>query len=166
MRSASILLAGVATLAGCAAPPPGPSLAPRGAEAIDPSIPVDNPVPVGPVSPAIEARLAQLVNQARAGDAAFRNAAATAERLAAAAGASQSESWIAAQQALSVAQAARAPTTRAMADIDAIPAQALASRGGIPAADLAAIEAAATAVAGIERSQAARIEALQARLGT
>ena len=35
------------------------------------------------------------------------------ERLAQAAGTSQSESWVVAQQALSVAQSARAPTTRA-----------------------------------------------------
>jgi hypothetical protein len=120
---------------------------------------------VGPVSPAVGARLAELVNQAQAGDSAFRSAAGSAERLAASAGAPQSESWIAAQQALSVAQAARAPTTRAIADIDSIAAEAVATSGGIPAADLAAIQAAAAQVAAIERSQAARIEALQARLG-
>ena len=153
-------------LAACAAPPPGPSLAPRASEAIDPRVPVENPVLVGPVSPAVAARLAGLVSQAQSGDSAFRNAAAIAERLAAAAGAPQSESWIAAQQALSQAHAARAPTTRAMADIDSIAAETMAARGGIPAADLAAIQASAAEVAAIERSQAARMEALQARLGS
>jgi hypothetical protein len=165
MRSCSIPIAAVAMLAGCAAPPPGPSLAPRASEAIDPRVAVESPVAVAAVSPALEARLAELVNQAQVGDAAFRNAAARAERLAGAAGAPQSESWITAQQALSAAQAARAPTTSAMADIDSIPAQALATTGGIPAGNLAAIEAAAAGVAALERSQSARIEALQARLG-
>jgi hypothetical protein len=96
MRRSSIFAAVLAMLAGCKAPPPGPSLAPRASEAIDPRVAVESPVPVGPVSPAVGARLAEFVNQAQAGDAAFRSAAASAERLAASAGAPQSESWIAA----------------------------------------------------------------------
>jgi hypothetical protein len=160
----SVILMSLA--AGCSAPPANPpSLAPRPAEAIDPRVPIPSEAPVGPVAPALASRLAQLVAEARSGDAAFREAAAAAERLAAAAGAPHSEGWIAAQQAVSAAQAARAPTTRALGDIDSLAATALATRGGIPAGDLAAIRAAAADVAAIDQSQAERIDALQARLG-
>ena len=51
------------------------------------------------------------------------------ERLARAAGSPQGESWVAAQQALSAAQAARGPTTRALGDIDGLAAAALEQRG-------------------------------------
>jgi len=152
--------------AGCAAPPPAaPSLAPRAAEAIDPRVPLPSEPAVGPAAPALAARLAELTRLARGGDAAFREAAAAAERLAGGAGAPQSESWIAAQQALSAAQAARAPTTRALGDIDGLAASALATRGGIAGGDLIAIRAAAAEVAAIDQAQARRIEAIQARLG-
>ena len=153
-------------VAGCSAPGgPAPSLATRPAEAIDPRVPLPSEPVVGPASPALLSRLAQLTGEARRGDAAFRDAAALAERLAAAAGAPQSESWIAAQQALSAAQAARAPTTRALGDIDALAATALATSGGIAGGDLAAIRAASADVAAIDRAQARRIDAVQARLG-
>lgn len=163
-RPVPFLLALAATA--CAAPVgPAPSLSPRAAEAIDPRVPLPSEPAVGPAAPALAARLSQLTAEARRGDSAFRAAIAAAERLAAAAGATQSESWIAAQQALSAAQAARAPTTRALGDIDAIAANALATRGGIAGGDLAAIRAAAAEVAATERAQARRIDAIQARLG-
>lgn len=142
-----------------------PSLAPRAAEAIDPRIPVGEPVLVGPVAPALAARLAELVGDARSGDAAFVAAAIGAERLATAAGPPQSESWVVAQQMLSVAVAARAPTARALGDVDAIAADAIDRAGTIAPADFLAIQAAASEIAEIERNQAARLEALQARLG-
>ena len=153
-------------LVGACSTPPGsyPSLAPRAAEAIDPRVPIPNEVVVGPVDPALSSRLAALIDQAQAGDSAFRAAAETAERLSSAAGSSQSESWIAAQQALSAAQKAREPTTRALGDIDEIAATALKTNGGIPAGNLAAIQSAATAVSEIDRRQAERIEAIEARL--
>ena len=163
MRS---LLLFTLSLAACAAPPgQPPSLAPRSAEAIDPRLPVRaEPVLAAP-SAALAARLAELIASARGSDAEFGPAAAAAERLAATAGAAQSESWIAAQQALSAAVAARGPTARALGDIDALAARPLQERGAIPPGDLAAIEAAAAEVAAIERRQAARVEAVVARLG-
>ena len=85
--------------------------------------------------------------------------------LADAAGSSQSESWVLAQQAVSAAVAARAPTTRALGDIDEIAATELARRGGIAPANLAAIEAAAAEVGAIDRRQAEAIDDLEARLG-
>ena len=88
--------------------------------------------------------------EANGGNDAFRSAAAEAQRLAAAAGTPQSESWIAAQQALSAAVAARAPTTRALGDIDEAAAVALKARGDLSPADLAAVEAAAGEVAALD----------------
>ena len=83
---------------------------------------------------------------------------------ASAAGASHSESWISAQQALSAAMEARGPTTRALGDIDGLAATALATKGGMSAADLAAIRSAAERAAEVDRRQADRIKALEARL--
>jgi hypothetical protein len=154
-------------LGGCGSPGgPYPSLRPRAAEAIDPRVPVERPVNDRPVTPALAARLAELVSQARGGDAAFEPAAATAERLAAAAGAPQSESWIAAQEALTAAIAAREPTARALGDIDALAATMLQAQGGIAPNDLAAIQSAAAEAAAIDRRQTARIDALKKQLGS
>ena len=87
---------------------------------IDPRVPVERPVNDRPTTPALAARLAELVAQARAGQAAFEPAAAAAEQLAASAGAPQSEGWTLAQEALSAAISAREPTARALGDIDAL----------------------------------------------
>lgn len=157
----------ILALAGCAQPGgPYPSLQPIAAEAIDPRVPVERPINDRPVTPAIAARLAGLVAEARAGDAAFAPLADAAERLAAAAGAAANESWIVAQEALSAAVAARAPTVRALADIDALASGRLTDQGGIAPNDLAAIRAAASEVGTIEQRQAATIAAVQRRLGT
>ena len=162
-----LAVAGAIAIAGCAAPPgPGPSLAPRTAEAIDPRVPIAGGGVQRPADPALAARLAELIGRARQGEAAFVAAAGEAQRLAASAGAPQTESWVIAQQAMSVAVAARAPTTRALGDIDAIAATALARQGGIAPADLAAIEAAAAEVGAIDRRQAQAINALERRLGS
>ena len=154
-------------LAACSTPPPAgaPSLAPRAAEAIDPRVPIPVEVPVTPADPSLTAHLAALIDQAQSGDAAFRPVVEEAERLAAAAGATSSESWVAAQQALSAAQSARAPTTRALSDIDALASTALETKGGIPAGNLAAIQQAAATVSAIDLRQSERIDAIETRLG-
>ncbi len=144
---------------------PYPSLQPRAAEAIDPRVPVAAAVNERPVSDALSGRLAALVAQARSGDAAFNGPAAQAERLAAAAGPRQSESWIAAQEALTAAIAARGQTARALGDIDALEGNALQTRGGIAPSDLDAIKRAAAQVAAVDGRQSARIEAIRRRLG-
>ncbi|HEY8591649.1 MAG TPA: hypothetical protein VIL42_02160 [Sphingomicrobium sp.] len=160
-----LLIIGVTAVAGCSTPGgPYPSLAPRAAEAIDPRVDVVRPLNDKPVSATMAAQLAALAGQARAGDAAFAPAIAEAERLATAAGARQSESWIAAQQALSAAIAARRPTALALSDVDAIAASALISQGGIAPNDLAAIRSAAEEIAGIARRQTDRVDAVQNRL--
>lgn len=153
-------------LAACATPQTGePSLAPRAAEAIDPRVPIPSEVIAGPADPALAASIAELLNQVRAGDASFQSAAQSAETLAAAAGPAQSESWILAQEALSGLVAARAPVTKAIADLDALAATRVAASGGILPGDLAAIQAATTEAGAIGQRQAEVIDRLQSRLG-
>ena len=142
-----------------------PSLAPRAAEAIDPRVPISSAVIAGPADPALAASIAQLLAEVHAGEAAFRAAAEGTERLTAAAGPAQSESWIEAQQALSALVAARAPVTKAIADLDALAATRLAASGGMLPGDLAAIQAATTEAAAIGEREAATIDQLQAQLG-
>jgi len=144
---------------------PYPSLQPRAAEAIDPHVQPVQPINNKPVAAALARQLAALVDQARSGETEFEPAAGNAERLAAAAGAPQSESWIAAQAALTAAIAARRPTAMALADIDAIGATALQTQGGIAPNDRKAIQSAASAVAAIARGQTDRIDAIKRRLG-
>jgi hypothetical protein len=160
MRRPLILL-GLALSACSSAGGPYPSLQPRAAEAIDPRLQPVRPINDRPVKPALAAQIAELVEQARGGEAAFAPAAAEAERLASAAGAAQSESWIAAQQALSAAIAARRPTAVALSDIDALGATALQTQGGIAPNDLKAIQDGAAEVAAIAQRQARRIAAVQ-----
>jgi hypothetical protein len=155
----------VLTLSACAAPGgPYPSLQPRAAEAVDPRVPVVRPLNERPVSALLAARLAALVEQAQSGDAAFDGAMTSAERLAATAGAAQSETWIAAQEALTAAIAARRPTATALGDIDEIAATSLQTNRGIAPNDLAAIQRAAAEVAALDRRQAERVDAIQRRL--
>ena len=157
-----------ALLGACsAAGGPPPSLAPRAAEAIDPRVPVVYPaVPETPVDAATAGRLAALVGQALEGDAAFGAAAREAEPLVASAAEPQSESWIAAQEALTHAVAERGPVTRALGELDAMAADSLAAKGTIAPADFTAIQAAAAKVAAIDDREAARIDAMQKRLGS
>jgi hypothetical protein len=164
----AIVLSALATLALGACTTPGgpyPSLQPRAAESIDPRLPVDRPMNDRPITAALASQLAQLVAQARDGEAAFSSKAAEAERLAAAAGAPQSEGWIAAQEALSAAIAAAGPTRIAMADIDALGANALQTNEGMSPNDLAAVKSAGAEVGAIDQRQVERIKAIQRRLG-
>ena len=155
----------VLLLSACAVPSATePSLAPRAAEAIDPRVPIPGDIVSGPADPALTARIAELLAEVRSGDAAFQAAAQDAEALAAAAGPAQSESWIVAQEALSGLVAARAPVTKAIADLDALAAGRIAATGGILPGDLAAIQAATTEAGAIGQREAEVIDRLQARL--
>ena len=163
MRGSALLLA--LAVSGCILPSSRtPSLAPRAAEAIDPRVPVPEPQLSMAVDPALAAQLAALVGQAEAGDAQFRAAAPSAREAAASAGARESESWVAAQQALSALISVRGPVTRALGDIDALGAARIQRLGGIAAADMRAIQAAAARVAEIDRRHASLIDELQSRL--
>jgi hypothetical protein len=167
MRTASrFTLSMLVMLAACAPKGgPFPSLQPRAAEAIDPRVPVMRPINDRPVTPSLASRLAELVSQARSGEAAFDPAASRAESLAATSGSSESDTWAVAQEALSAAIAARDPTARALGDIDAIGATMLQTQGGLAPNDLAAIQGAAAEVGALDQRQADRIRAVQRRLG-
>jgi hypothetical protein len=157
----------ILALSACApAGGPFPSLQPRAAETIDPRVPVVRPVNDRPVGASLANRLAELVDQAQSGDAGFRPLAEQAERLAADAGEARSDSWVVAQEALSAAVAARAPTARALGDIDALGASMLQTQSGLAPSDLAAIRQAGAEVYAIDQRQAERIAAIQRRLGT
>ncbi len=158
-------LALIALTAGCAAPSNYPTLAPRGAEAIDPRVPIVADPSPGTLDPRTAAALAEAVAAARGGTATFNQLARQAEALAAAAGPRQSESWIAAQQALSALGAQHGVTTSAATKIDEIAAERIDKTRWLVPAARAAIEAAAAEVGAISDRQSATIDRLGARLG-
>lgn len=164
MRSLAVSL--VLALAACSSPRvgPEPSLAPRPAEAIDPRVPVPGDIPAGTVDAALARQLDELVAQIRAGAPAFDAQEAEATRLAAGAGPESSESWVAAQQALSRLVEQFGNTTRAAADIDALASARLEGKHWIAPADQAAIAAAASTVAAISEPQAAAIARIREQL--
>src|SRR5690606_22648601 len=138
---------------------------PRHAETIDPRVPIPGQPPRGTLDPALAARLDLLASQARNGVAAFNARKADASRLAERAGPMPSESWIAAQQALSRLVEQFGITTRAAADIDQLAANALETRHWIEPANREAIAASAAEVAAISQAQAADIGRLADQLG-
>ena len=154
------------SLAACTTAPnrAEPSLAPRAAEAIDPRVPILDTSAALPATAGLADKARALVDAARSGAGAFDQAMTSAERLAGSAGARQDESWIVAQEALSVAIRARAPVTRSLAQADALVADAVEARGGLVPADLADVRGAATEIAAIDNRQSARIVRVQARL--
>jgi hypothetical protein len=162
MRAIALALA--VLLSGCATATNAPSLAPRPAEAIDPRVPVPEPVLSTTPAPALVEKLDSLVAQAVAGDQAFSPLIEHARDLAGSAGAKESESWVVAQQALSAAVGARLPVTSAVGDIDSLGAQRVQTLGGIGAADLKAIQAAAAMVAEIDGREASAIDSIQRKL--
>ena len=164
MRNCAPPLLLAAIVSACTGPAAPPSLLPRASEAIDPRIPVERPMNDRPVDPALASRLAELLNRARSGDAAFQSAANEAERLASAAGPAHGDHWVAAQEALSAAIAAREQTVQALSDIDALGASRLQVNGGIAPNDLAAIKNAGAEAGAIDERQARRIAAVQSSL--
>lgn len=158
------LLASLLAPACSTVPVSEPSLAPRAAEAIDPRLPIPDVIPAGPVDASLAARLRELVDTVRAGTLAFEAQAAEASRLTSAAGPMASESWIAAQQGLSLLIEQYGVTTRAAADIDALASNRLEGQRWIRPADQQAIAAAADEVAAISNGQAASIERLKEQL--
>jgi hypothetical protein len=162
IASLSILLAATLPLAGCAADGPYPSLAPRAIERQQ-----ADPEPVAvevAADPALAAAVAELLGRARSGEAAFASEIAAAERAVAGAGASGSEGWVEAQQALSLAQAARGPTVSALSDLDALAMER--AKQATAASDQARIEQAIDEVQQLADGQSRRLEALRARLSS
>jgi hypothetical protein len=158
------LAAAAALLAGCAAEGPFPSLAPRAVERQLANEQPPAPPPIIPSDPATAGRIRDLVAAAREGDGAFRSALAAARPAVGGAGAAGSESWVAAQQAVSRAQAARAPTVNALADLDSLAVRLAAARPAASQADIANAVAAVETVQAIADAQEDALGGLRARL--
>lgn len=163
-RFAPALLVSLLLLGGCAAVDNAPSLARRPAEAIDPRVPIPDASAALPADPALAAALRRLADPAFAQGRSVDSAIASAERLAASAGAPGSETWIAAQQALSAAIAAQEPVTRAIGDFDAAVAERIRSGARLVPQDLAAVRSISADLAALDRRQRSAIAAVQARL--
>lgn len=138
-----------------------PSLERRSAESIDPRLPVAVEVDSRPADASLAARIATLLAEARASANAFAAAEPGTRAAAAAAGAPQSESWIAAQLALAELERIRAPFTRAFAEIDEL-RSASARSGRAAPADVAALEAAAAELMGLANLQAGALDSIGA----
>ena len=139
-----------------------PSLALRPAEALYASgDPERVPVPA-PDNPAIGPRVDALVEAGRAGNATFQTALAAARPLAGRAGAPGSDSWIAAQQAVSRVEAGRTETMRALADLDRF-AIDQARQGPLSAADSQRLAAGTATLQVLAERQESELNALQGR---
>lgn len=178
-RTLPPLIVGAALLASCAASGPFPSLAPRAVERagtdgttpVPPCLsagqvaprPAETPIAVAePADPTLPARLAAFRAKAETGDRAFATAIDAAAKAASSAGAAGSESWVLAQQAVSRAESARAPTLDALSDLSALTIETAQRRANHE--DAQALQDALHAVQEIADRQAARINGVGASL--
>lgn len=148
----------VPAAASAAAPP---SLAKRPVEDRSMAEPVRQVTPPAPADAALQAQIAGLVEKAQGGQTAFADLLPQASRAVSAAGAQDSESWIAAQQLLSALEEARAPSTQALSELDSTIAMRL--NGGTEAG-LAELQAADTQVAALTERQQRELDSLRSRL--
>jgi hypothetical protein len=149
----------LALAAGCAAPGPYPSLAPRPAEKAYADDSEERAPTPQPDDPALASEIDRLLAEARAGAADFDAQLPTAQAAARAAGAAGSDSWIEAQQALSRLEAARARTTVAVADLDRLAVER-AGAGRLGDADSQRLRAATAEIQALTDAQADRLRRL------
>jgi hypothetical protein len=157
-------LLALAGLAGCGgASGPYPSLAPRPIEKAlgEPTAP-PKVAPI-PDDPEVGARVSSFLAEAQTGDRAFRAALPAAAAAVRHAGAAGSDSWIQAQQALSRAEAAEMPTTRALAELDRY-ATDRANARPLSGGDLARLQAATAEVQRLADAEHAEVARLQGTL--
>ena len=154
------VLALSALVAGCADPGAYPSLAPRPIEAELAAADEAPPPPPLPDTPEVTARAAALAVEARSGVPAFEAALAVAERAVRGAGGPGSDSWVAAQQAVSRVEAARAVTTRALGELDAYSVAQATTRSLSPT-DLERLAASLAEVQAISDRQSEAVNRLQ-----
>jgi hypothetical protein len=145
-------------LGACVSQGPFPSLAPREGE----QLAIEEPVREAPTvanDSALRTRIEAVLGEAREGARRFDADFAPAERAAGRAGAEGSDSWIAAQEAISRLEAARARTGNAAAELD----QLSLTRANLPtsAADQQALDEAIAEVARINVNQQARVDRLR-----
>jgi hypothetical protein len=159
LRATLAILVPLLLAAGCAAPGPYPSLAPRPAEkAYAEDAEERRPTPQ-PDDPALAGEIDRLLAEAKAGAAEFDSALPTAQAAAAAAGSAGSDSWVEAQQALSRLEAARARTTAALADLDRLAVERT-SAGTLGAGDSERLRRATGEIQALADAQADRLQRL------
>ena len=148
----------LAPLGGCVAGIDHPSLAPRPIEALAPVTPPSSDATPLPEDPALAARVAAIVAEARISIARFepqveaaRMAVAQAEGAVAG-----SEAWVAAEQAISRAEAARSTLAIRLADLDRLRLD----RGGAPTPSLDAAIAELTAVDAAQQDELQKLGAM------
>ena len=153
-----VLCVAAALAAGCVSEGPFPSLAQRPDERQS----IDEPVREAPHvadDRALRVRINALLAEARSGDAAFERDYDAAARAATRAGAEGSDSWMAAQQALSRVESAGGRASDAAAELH----QLAVARAGQPISptDQAALEAALDQADGIVAQQQARLNRIR-----
>jgi hypothetical protein len=161
-----LLSASVTLLGGCAGQGHFPSLLPRPIEKLGTgdAAPEAPPAPAIPQDPALGRQLSQLLDRARAGQQAFEKDYGAAEAAVARAGGSGSETWVAAQVLVSRLEGARADTTAALADLDALVLTRASEGKAMNEADRAAIASTRDQVQALADGQAEKIAGLSERL--
>ena len=162
-RPSGLALAALLGISACAAPGPYPSLAPRAIERELAAADEAPPSPALPDDPGLSERIRPLIEKAESGDAEFQAAIPAARAATGRAGSSGSDSWVEAQQAVSRAEAARALTTAALAEIDALALAEARSRALSPG-DLERLREGVAQVQAIADRQQEAIRALEASL--
>lgn len=153
------ILAPLLFAAGCAAPGPYPSLAPRPAEKLYAEDAEERKPTPQPDDPALAAEIDRLLASGQAGAADFDSAFPAAESAAGRAGVAGSDAWIEAQQALSRLEAARARTTAAMADLDRLEVERT-SAGTLGEGDSERLRRASAELQALADAQADRLQRL------
>jgi hypothetical protein len=154
-------LASAALLAGCADRGSFPSLAPRPVERLSNDEPVRT-TPFVAADPQLSAQVAQLLADARRGQTEFQAALPAARGSVGRAGASGTESWIEAQQAMSRIEAARAASVIALAQLDRLSIDR--ARRPTNAGDFAAVLAAVEQAQALVAAQQVEIDRLRSAL--
>lgn len=155
----------VLTLGACAANDIDPRLATRSAEAIDPRIPVGSTEPA-PGSLTVADELARVETRLADGRRAFAAALPDARTAATRAGAAGSESWVSAQEAVSLLVRAREEVARALADLDALATGPIAREGWASPANREAIARIRGEAVRLDTIQAQTITELQALIAS
>jgi hypothetical protein len=157
------VLASALTLGGCVTQGPFPSLAPRPGEGDISIAEPQRPDTATSNDPALAQQVATLRAQAQDGQTAFDAAYGRTAAAVARAGAQGSDSWSAAQEALSRLEAARGLTIDALAAFDRLATE----RADLPTSrtDMASIDAAMADAARLADAQSERIAELRRRIG-
>ncbi len=156
-----LVLAVPLILSACAGQTTGPSLAKRAIESTSLSEPQVEAIAPAAADADLRARIEALLVQAREGQSAFAAILPRARSTAESAGAEASESWIVAQQQLSALEAARAPTTRALGELDALLVARLDAHADAGVVEIQAAQVEAGALADAQQRD---IDALRARI--